>query len=78
VLADAVQPTDEWDDLKGIETQASVDLNDMMVKGVPQCEGGVAKGSSRNHAPDDLEDFDLCSDDYSDFEMDNHRTLLSA
>ncbi|KAK3120696.1 hypothetical protein QOZ80_9AG0692270 [Eleusine coracana subsp. coracana] len=63
-LADAVQPTDEWDDLKGIETEACDNLNDMMMKDVPQCE----RGSSGNRAPDDLEDWNFSSDD-SDFEM---------
>ncbi|KAK3119339.1 hypothetical protein QOZ80_9BG0718310 [Eleusine coracana subsp. coracana] len=71
-LADAVQPIDEWDDLKGMETEACDNLNDMMMKDVPQCERGL----SGNHTPDDLEDLTISSDD-SDFEMgdemDNHR-----
>ncbi|GJN25815.1 hypothetical protein PR202_gb13695 [Eleusine coracana subsp. coracana] len=71
-LADAVQPIDEWDDLKGMETEACDNLNDMMMKDVPQCERGL----SGNRTPDDLEDLTISSDD-SDFEMgdemDNHR-----
>lgn len=77
-LADAVQPTDEWDDLNGIETEACGNLNDMMMKSVPQCEAAVPKGSSGNHAPEDLEDSDFSLDDDSDFEMgdemDYHRS----
>jgi hypothetical protein len=34
---------------KRIETQAWVNLKNMVVKGVPQHVGGVAMGSSRNH-----------------------------
>ncbi|TVU23581.1 hypothetical protein EJB05_25955 [Eragrostis curvula] len=75
-LADAVQSTDEWDDLKEIETEACGNLNDMMMKRVPECKVGVANGSSCNQAIDDLENFTFSSDD-SDFEMgdemDNHR-----
>ncbi|XP_062181899.1 ATP-dependent DNA helicase Q-like 1 isoform X2 [Phragmites australis] len=79
-LADATQATDEWDDLKGIETEACGNLNDMMMKGVTDVKGGVAMDShsvrnadsSSHHAPDDLENFIFSSDD-SDFEMGNHR-----
>ncbi|AQK48379.1 ATP-dependent DNA helicase Q-like 1 [Zea mays] len=78
-LADATQPTDDWDDLKGIETEACGNLNDMMMKNVPDCNGGVAidsrytsrePNSSSQRAPNHLEAFKFASDD-SDFEMDN-------
>jgi ATP-dependent DNA helicase Q1 len=78
-LADATQPTDDWDDLKGIETEACGNLNDMMMKNVPDCNGGVAidsrytsrePNSSSQRAPNDLEAFKFASDDL-DFEMDN-------
>ncbi|CAD6252828.1 unnamed protein product [Miscanthus lutarioriparius] len=36
-LADVTHPTDDWDDLKGIETEACGNLNDMMMKNVPDC-----------------------------------------
>ncbi|CAL4917520.1 unnamed protein product [Urochloa decumbens] len=76
-LAEATQPADDWDDLKGIETEACGNLNDMMMKNVPACNGGVAMDSWRTfreadslgrRAPDDLEAFDFPSDD-SDFDM---------
>ncbi|KAF8665911.1 hypothetical protein HU200_053995 [Digitaria exilis] len=57
-LADATQPVDDWDDLKGIETEACGNLNDMMMKNVPN--------SSR--APDGLEAFDFPLDNL-DFDM---------
>ncbi|KAL6907822.1 hypothetical protein ACP4OV_001992 [Aristida adscensionis] len=61
-LADATQPTDEWDDLNAIETEACGNLNDMMSKGVPD-----GKGRAATHAPGDLDCFDFLDD--SDFEM---------
>ncbi|CAD6252384.1 unnamed protein product [Miscanthus lutarioriparius] len=76
-LADVTHPTDDWDDLKGIETEACGNLNDMMMKNVPDCNGGVAMDSSHTsrepnscsqRAPDHFEGFDFASDD-SDFEM---------
>ncbi|OQU83989.1 hypothetical protein SORBI_3005G210500 [Sorghum bicolor] len=75
-LADATQPTDDWDDLKGIETEACGNLNDMMMKNVTDCTGGVAMDNSHtsrepnlsSDALDHSEDFDFASDD-SDFEM---------
>jgi bloom syndrome protein len=76
-LADATQPTDDWDDLKGIETEACGNLNDMMMKNVTDCNGGVAMDSSymsrepnlsSQRAPDHSEGFGFASDD-SDFEM---------
>ncbi|KAF8762313.1 hypothetical protein HU200_009604 [Digitaria exilis] len=57
-LADATQPVDDWDDLKGIETEACGNLNDMMMKNVP----------NRSRAPDGLDAFDFPSDDL-DFDM---------
>jgi bloom syndrome protein len=89
-LADATQPTDDWDDLKGIETEACGKLNDMMMKNVPDCNGGAAMDSCRifreadsfgRHPPDDLEAFDSPPDD-SDFDMgvgiDNFRNNSSS
>ncbi|KAL6654287.1 hypothetical protein ACP70R_007752 [Stipagrostis hirtigluma subsp. patula] len=74
-LADAMQPTDEWDDLKAIETEACCNLNDMMTKGVADGKGGAAMDShsfrkpdsSSYHAPGDLDHFNFSDD--SDFEM---------
>ena len=89
-LADATQPTDDWDDLKGIETEACGNLNDMMMKNAPDCNRGVAmhgSGTFRetdsfgHRAPDDLDTFDIPSDD-SDFDMGdgivNHRNNSSS
>jgi hypothetical protein len=79
-LADAVQPTDEWDDLNGIETEACGNLNDMIMKGVPQCErpaAAAANDPSTNRTPDDLEDLTFSSDDDSDFQMDDRRNTSS-
>ncbi|NP_001168734.1 uncharacterized protein [Zea mays] len=77
--SDLEKATDDWDDLKGIETEACGNLNDMMMKNVPDCNGGVAidssytsrePNSSSQRAPNDLEAFKFASDDL-DFEMDN-------
>lgn len=90
-LADATQPTDDWDDLKGIETEACGNLNDMLMKNVTDCNGGVAMDSnytfrepnlSSQRAPDHFETSAFASDD-SDFEMcdeidnvhDNHSSM---
>ncbi|WVZ49796.1 hypothetical protein U9M48_001123 [Paspalum notatum var. saurae] len=76
-LADVTQPTDDWDDLKGIETEACGNLNDIMMKNVTDCNGGVAMDSrhtfrdanlSAQCAPDHFEPFNFALDD-SDFEM---------
>ena len=77
-LADATQPTDDWDDLRGIETEACGNLNDMMMMAnAPDGNRGAAMGGSGafretdsfgRRAPDGLEAFDVPSDD-SDFDM---------
>ena len=59
LLADATQPTDDWGDLKGTDTQACGNLNGMMMKNETDCNGVPMDNSytsrelnlSSQHAP---------------------------